>query len=311
MRVRLAIWPIIFVTEPSDRGDRMNTPWLDKIASLTPETIKIIVDKGTEYPFSGQYNAVATHGTYLCRRCGWALFRANSQFHSGCGWPSFDHEISGRIARHPDPDGHRTEITCARCHGHLGHVFIGEHLTKNNLRHCVNAASIDFAHSDQVDDTREIIVAGGCFWGIDYLFRQLPGVVQVESGYTGGHMASPSYQQVCQGHSGHYEAVRVVFDQSHLNDERVLKYFFEIHDSTQENGQGPDIGPQYQSAVFFYALEQKTTTTHLIEILQGLGYSVATKILPVSTFWPAEAYHQDYHHHNKQPYCHRRVKRFE
>ncbi|RUR07604.1 bifunctional methionine sulfoxide reductase B/A protein [Legionella sp. km772] len=286
--------------------------YLDKTASLTPLEKKIIVEKATEYPHTGKYNHLATQGTYLCRRCGLALFRAHSQFSSGCGWPSFDDELPRAIKRLPDGDGQRTEILCTRCEAHLGHVFQGEYLTTKNLRHCVNSASLDFVIDEQVLDSEEAIVAGGCFWGVEHYLRQLPGVLFAESGYTGGHLLNPSYEQICQGRSGHYEAVRIIYDRKQTDYYRVVKRFFEIHDPTQRTGQGPDLGQQYQSAIFYYNQEQLQTAQDLIQVLMNKGYSVATRLLPAQTFWPAEEYHQAYYSkHRKLPYCHSPVLRFE
>lgn len=286
--------------------------YLDKTASLTPLAQKIIVAKATEYPHSGQYNKLRSMGTYLCRRCGLALFRAHSQFSSGCGWPSFDDELPAALLRRRDSDGQRTEILCARCEAHLGHVFSGEYFTAKNLRHCVNAASLDFVADEQVVDSAEAIVAGGCFWGVEYYLAQLPGVLYLESGYTGSALANPSYEAVCQGRSGHYEAVRLIYDVQRSNYDEVLKRFFEIHDPCQTNGQGPDLGPQYQSAVFYYNEEQKQQAAALIAQLTHKGYQVATRLLPAQTFWPAEDYHQGYYRkHQQHPYCHRPVLRFD
>lgn len=290
----------------------MMTSFLDKTASLTPTARRIICEQATEYPHSGAYNTVVTQGSYLCRRCGLALFRANSQFASGCGWPSFDVNIPYAVKELPDSDGLRIEIRCHRCDAHLGHVFDGEYLTAKNRRHCVNSAAIDFVANNDVVDTEEAILAGGCFWGVEHYLGQIPGVLAVESGYTGGTTAEPTYNQICSGTTGHYEAVRVVFDRAKTDYHAIAKRFFEIHDPTQRMGQGPDLGHQYQSAVFYYNTSQHDETCKLIEQLKKKGYDVATQLLPAQIFWPAEEYHQNYYaKQSKMPYCHQPVMRFE
>jgi peptide methionine sulfoxide reductase msrA/msrB len=285
--------------------------YLDKTSSLTPLHRSIIVDKKTEHPHTGKYTTVVNKGTYLCRRCGVALFRADSQFSSSCGWPSFDGELAQAVSQLADRDGQRTEIVCARCTAHLGHVFHGEFYTVNNVRYCVNSASLDFVADDHVVDTEEALVAGGCFWGVEHWMRQVPGVLLVESGYTGGHVVAPVYEQVCQGGTGHYEAVRILFDRARTDYYQVLKRFFEIHDPTQTTGQGPDLGSQYYSAVFCYDEEQTTVANRVIKELTDRSYLVTTRLLPVHPFWVAEAYHQNYYlKHQKAPYCHKPVNRF-
>ncbi len=285
--------------------------FIDKVNSLTPLARKIICEQATEHPHSGRYNHLQTHGTYLCRRCGLALFRASNQFSASCGWPSFDDEIIHTIKRIKDCDGLRTEIRCHRCDGHLGHIFIGEYLTHKNQRYCVNSASIDFVKDDKVLDSEEIILAGGCFWGVDYYMKRVSGVVSVESGYSGGHILNPSYHDVCHGNSHHFEVVRVIFDTTRTNLTSILKRFFEIHDPTQLSGQGPDIGHQYQSAVFYYNQEQLIQTNVLIAQLKQNGYDATTQLLPVHIFWPAEEYHQDYYEKTgRLPYCHQPIERF-
>ncbi len=116
---------------------------------LTPAEERVIVHKGTEAPFSGEYDHFFKDGTYVCRRCNNPLFTAQSKFDSGCGWPSFDENFPNAVKRLSDPDGYRTEIECANCNAHLGHVFLGEHFTKNDTRHCVNSLSIRFIPKGQ------------------------------------------------------------------------------------------------------------------------------------------------------------------
>ncbi len=282
-----------------------------KTASLPEVILAIVKSKGTERSFSGEYDQFGEPGTYLCRQCGLALFRSQSKFHSGCGWPSFDEELPNAVLRKSDADGCRTEILCIRCHAHLGHVFEGERLTAKNTRHCVNSLSLDFVSDLTVMDTEEAIFAAGCFWGVEYLFKQLPGVLKIEVGYTGGHLDNPSYQSICSDNTGHYEAVRILYDPNQLSFEEVAKYFFEIHDPTQVDGQGPDRAQQYLSAAFYYDDSQKKVIQELISQLISKGFSIVTQVLPVSAFWRAEDYHQDYYtKHQKTPYCHCYIKRF-
>ena len=231
----------------------------------------------------------------------------------GCGWPSFDDEIEGTVRRVPDADGRRTEIVCAKCGGHLGHVFAGEGFTPKNVRHCVNSVSLDFERTagEERAATDTAVFAGGCFWGVEHLMQRAPGVLSVESGYTGGRTEHPTYEQVCSHETGHAEAVRVVFDPSKTSYEALTKLFLEIHDPTQVDRQGPDIGDQYRSEIFYRTPEQKAVAERLLDTLRAKGYRIATRVTPAGTFWPAEAYHQDYYERKgTQPYCHGYTKRF-
>lgn len=278
---------------------------------LTPEEERVIINKGTEMPFTGKYEKFSEKGTYVCKQCGTPLYRSEDKFDAHCGWPAFDDEIPGAVKRIPDPDGARIEIECAKCGAHLGHVFTGEGFTAKNVRHCVNSISMDFIPAQQENRTDTAIFAGGCFWGVEYYMQKSKGVKTVVSGYIGGHKDHPTYQEVCSGTTGHYEAVEVVFDPSQTSFETILRLFFEIHDPTQWNHQGPDFGEQYRSAVFYRNEEQKLIAEKLIRILKNKGYHVVTEIRKATTFWKAEDYHQDYYEHKgSTPYCHGYVKRF-
>jgi peptide methionine sulfoxide reductase msrA/msrB len=284
-----------------------------KTPSLPLPLLQIICDKATERPFTGQYHELPqTAGTYLCRQCGLALFRSGTQFHAACGWPSFDQSITDAVKQRADPDGQRQEIICARCDAHLGHIFYGEGLTVKNNRHCVNSLSLDFVPALTIMDTAEAIFAAGCFWGVEYFFQKLDGVLKTEVGYTGGQTENPSYRDICTGTTGHFEATRILYDPTKITYEKLAKFFFEIHDPVQANGQGLDKGHQYLSVAFYYDAAQKTTLQSLIAVLEAKGLAIATQLLPVSVFWPAESAHQNYYNKKQQiAACHQYTKRFD
>lgn len=295
------------VASSQERGPDMVRPMG---RALSAEEERIIVHGGTEAPFVGAYVDTVDTGTYLCRRCGAPLYRSEDKFHSGCGWPAFDEELAGSVRRRRDPDGQRTEILCQRCGGHLGHVFEGERLTPRNVRHCVNSLSMEFL-PDPTDGMERAVFAGGCFWGVEYWLSKEPGVLSVVSGYTGGWTPSPTYEQVCGHETGHLEAVEVVFDPALTTFERLAKRFFEIHDPTQADGQGPDRGEQYTSAIFYRSRAQREVAERLVAELRGRGLDVVTAVRPGGRFWPAETHHQDfYDRRGVTPSCHGPVKRF-
>ncbi len=280
---------------------------------LTTEEARVIIDKGTEMPWSGKYVNFKEDGTYTCKRCGAALYRSGDKFDSECGWPSFDDAIPGAVKQIPDKDGIRTEIVCANCGAHLGHVFMGEGFTPKDTRFCVNSISLNFMpvadKTEKKSDTA--IFAGGCFWGVEYYMQKEPGVISTTVGYTGGTTEKPTYEEVCSHTTGHKEAVQIVFDPKKTTYEKLAKVFFDIHDPTQKNGQGPDIGEQYQSEIFYLNNDQKQTAEKLINILKNKGYKVVTQLTPATIFWKAENYHQDYYEKNgHKPYCHVYTERF-
>jgi len=287
-------------------------PWKSKIDTLSSFEKHVLINKGTERAFSGKYVNTKEDGTYRCKVCDAALYRSSDKFDSHCGWPSFDDAIPGAIKEVPDADGRRTEIVCANCGAHMGHVFRGEGYTSKNTRHCVNSVSLNFEKKKAQEGTlKKAYFAGGCFWGVEYFLEKIVGVKEVSSGFMGGHVKDPSYEDVVYKNTGHIEAVEVLYDPSKVSYETLAKTFFEIHDPTQTDGQGPDIGSQYLSAIFVSNMDERKTVEKLIKILEDKGFKIATTIRQTTPFYSADAYHQDYYERKgTKPYCHRRVKRF-
>lgn len=264
--------------------------------NLTPEERSVIVNKGTEAPYTGEYNDFYEPGVFVCRACNNPLYESSDKFDAGCGWPAFDKEKEGAVNRHSDMSlGYeRTEITCARCEGHLGHVFEGENFTPENTRHCVNSISVRFIAKEKM---AVATFAAGCFWGVEELYRKLDGVYATAVGYIGGQTDKPSYKEVCADVTGHAEAVQIHYDPEEVSFETLMNLFWENHNPTTLNRQGPDVGSQYRSAIFYHTDEQKSFAQLSKEQLDESGKwskPVVTEIVEASTFYRAEEYHQKY-----------------
>lgn len=286
-------------------------PYQKKADSLSELEYNVIVNKATEHPYTGIYLDNKKHGIYKCKLCGTPLYKSDDKFNSNCGWPSFDDEIEGAVKRIKDADGRRVEIVCATCGAHLGHVFEGEGFTRKNTRHCVNSVSIEFEEKKADENIAKAYFAGGCFWGVEYYMQQIDGVKEVISGFMGGHVKNPSYYEVVRSDTGHLETVEVIYDKTKVSYKQLAKTFFEIHDPTQANGQGPDIGAQYLSAIFVNNNNEREIVNELIKELKSNGYDVVTKVIDAKEFYEADESHQNYY--NKKgslPYCHGYVKRF-
>ncbi len=277
--------------------------------SLTDEERRVILNSGTEAAFCGNLTDNKKDGTYICRLCQLPMFNSSSKFTSGTGWPSFFRPFDLEHIAYKADLAHgmkRVEILCTRCNGHLGHVF-EDGPEPTGLRYCVNSVSLDFVEEGEAFPegaqpvaTKTAYFAGGCFWGLEDHLQQIPGVINAVSGYQGGEVDEPGYRAVCSGKTGHAESVKVIFDPEQVAYTDLLEWFFRIHDPTQLNRQGPDIGTQYRSAVFASDDEQYEQATQYIEDLQAndkrfRSKTIVTEVNRMAEFFDAEEYHQDYH----------------
>lgn len=266
---------------------------------LDPDHYRVLREAGTEAPFSGKLLSEHRDGWYVCHACGLPLFKSDAKFESHCGWPSF-HTPGAyeniKVKRDLSHGMIRTEILCARCGSHLGHVF-DDGPMPTGLRYCVNSLSLDFKPglAPPPSKTDTAVFAAGCFWGVEKVFHETPGVVSTLVGYTGGHAEQPTYEQVCTGRTGHAEAVQVVFNPDRVSYKDLVRTFFDWHDPTTLNAQGPDHGTQYRSGIFFRDAAQEKVAREVRDSLVANKVwkdPVVTEIVHASTFWPAEDYHQ-------------------
>ena len=275
----------------------------DFFLNLNQEEREIIVHKGTENPFSGEYNDHFDAGIFICRACKSPLYESNTKFNSGCGWPSFDDEIEGSISRNEDLSGGRvrTEICCKKCDGHLGHVFHGEQITQKDTRHCVNSLSIQFKKYDNLSIA---YFGAGCFWSVEKIFRDTKGIYMCQSGYMGGDTKNPNYREVCTGTTNHAEVVEVYYDEKEASYDSLLQIFWNNHNPTTLNRQGLDIGTQYRSVIYYTSEVQKdSANSSLIASQKDWDRPIVTQIEKSRVFYRAEEYHQNYLNKNNLGSC--------
>ncbi len=300
---------------------------------LTDLQYRVTQNEATEAPFTNTYYNHKEPGIYVDVVSGEPLFSSLDKYDSGSGWPAFTRplEDAGLTERTDHKLGAaRTEVRSEAADSHLGHVF-PDGPGPTGLRYCVNSASLRFVSLDRLEvegygaqaeafrqaghevpargtRTETARLAGGCFWGMEELIRDIPGVLSTDVGYTGGHVANAGYKDVSRGSSGHAESVRIVFDPDRLDYARLLDWFFRMHDPTTRDRQGNDRGDQYRSAIFVEGDDQRKTAKRVRqewEMSNRWSAPIVTEITAAGPFWVAEAAHQDYLERNPGGYtCH-------
>jgi len=270
---------------------------------LTPDQFRVMFEKGTESPFSGEYNDFWERGHYFCTACGSLLFTSEDKYDHGTGWPSFKSSFSEANLEYADDFSlgwHRLEVRCSSCGAHLGHLFF-DGPEPTGRHYCLNSLALNFKPEAETKEglPQKATFAGGCFWGLEHKFSQLAGVLNTATGFSGGHLRNPSYGKVCSGKTGHAEAVEIVYDPNKISYEDLVRQFFSFHDPTQLNRQGPDIGTQYRSVIFYRNEDQRKIAWKIKEELEKnsawRGKKIVTEIVPYEEFFRAEEYHQKYY----------------
>jgi len=315
--MKLFIFIIIILTNSNLAMAKYDTSHLN-------ETQKYVtLHNGTEKPFENAYWNHKEEGIYVDVISGKALFSSTDKFDSGTGWPSFTKPIDDGLVNFEEDNKLsmvRTEVRSSSSNAHLGHVFDDGPEEFGGNRYCINSAALKFIPKEQMQDkgygeylflfsnVKKAILAGGCFWGMEDLFAKLDGVVDVVNGYSSGDIPNPNYNLVSSGFTNYAEAIEVSFDPDIISYEKIVKFFFKIHDPTTLNRQGNDVGTQYRSAIFYIDDEQKRISENIIEGATKNNIfkkEIVTKLEKYKNFYKAEDYHQDYLERNPDGYtCH-------
>ncbi len=325
-----AVWAAPTPREKESQMPQYSKPSKDELKKkLTAEQFSVVCNAATEPPFHNAFWNNHAAGIYVDVVSGEPLFSSTDKFDSGTGWPSFTKPLdSDNIVQKTDRGlgMTRTEVRSKHGDSHLGHVFEDGPKDKGGMRFCINSASLRFIPVEKLEaegygrflplftkvgavrkeaaKTEIVELAGGCFWGMQHILRNIPGVLHTDVGYAGGRIANATYRN----HEGHAEAVRVEYDPSQLSFEQLLRWYFRMHDPTTKDRQGNDRGSSYRSAIFYHTDAQKKTAEAFIARLNKRGKwgaPLVTEVKRADQYWKAEGEHQDYLEKRPEGYtCH-------
>ncbi len=286
---------------PSRRVEKTEDEWK---SILTSDQFRITRKAGTEMAHTGAFCQIFEPALYGCVCCDNWLFDSRQKFESGTGWPSFTQPVTENAVKYIQDKSHgmrRIETQCNVCDAHLGHVFADGPMP-SGLRYCINSASLRKVSTTSMQTAT---FGGGCFWCTEAIFNELNGVESVVSGYSGGDVVNPNYQQVTTGQTGHAEVIQVVFNADVISYDDLVRIHLHTHDPTTLNYQGADKGTQYRSVIYFHDDAQEAAAKKVLEEeASSFDKPIVTELARFNAFYKAENYHQDYYNRNDgKPYC--------